>query len=124
MVGNVTLSGHILRHWVMYGMPLNHTQLLEKMMLTVSAMKSNNTDFAKEIINQLIITKAHANFWAGKINITCGNAIGANDTFLRLDGWSKGVAFINGFNLGRYWPVMGPQVLYTFEFKISSLLQK
>ena len=36
------------------------------------------------------------------------------DTFLKLDGWSKGVAFINGFNLGRYWPIMGPQVtLYT-----------
>lgn len=34
------------------------------------------------------------------------------DTFLRLDanGWSKGVAFVNGHNLGRYWPVKGPQV--------------
>jgi beta-galactosidase len=30
------------------------------------------------------------------------------DTFLSLDGWDKGVAFINGFNLGRYWKV-GPQ---------------
>ena len=30
------------------------------------------------------------------------------DTFLRLDGWKKGVVFINGFNLGRYWEV-GPQ---------------
>lgn len=30
------------------------------------------------------------------------------DTFLRLDGWEKGVAFINGFNLGRYWKA-GPQ---------------
>lgn len=36
------------------------------------------------------------------------------DTFLRLDGWNKGVAFLNGFNLGRYWPVAGPQItLYT-----------
>ena len=34
----------------------------------------------------------------------------ANDTFLLLDGWSKGVAFINGFNIGRYWPVEPPQV--------------
>ena len=31
------------------------------------------------------------------------------DTFLQLDGWHKGVAFINGFNLGRYWPIVGPQ---------------
>lgn len=32
------------------------------------------------------------------------------DSFLRLDGWGKGVAFLNGFNLGRYWPLAGPQV--------------
>lgn len=30
------------------------------------------------------------------------------DTFLRVDGWVKGVVFLNGFNLGRYWEV-GPQ---------------
>ncbi len=31
------------------------------------------------------------------------------DTFLRLDGFTKGVAFVNGFNLGRYWNTAGPQ---------------
>ncbi|CAF1691168.1 unnamed protein product, partial [Adineta ricciae] len=31
------------------------------------------------------------------------------DTYLSLDSqWTKGVAFINGFNLGRYWSI-GPQ---------------
>ncbi len=30
------------------------------------------------------------------------------DTFLSLEGWTKGVALINGFNLGRYWET-GPQ---------------
>ncbi|MBW8806701.1 MAG: beta-galactosidase, partial [Catenulisporales bacterium] len=30
------------------------------------------------------------------------------DTYLHLDGWTKGVAWINGFNLGRYWS-RGPQ---------------
>jgi len=30
------------------------------------------------------------------------------DTFLKLDGWVKGVAYVNGFNLGRYWE-KGPQ---------------
>ena len=24
--------------------------------------------------------------------------------------WQKGVAYINKYNLGRYWPIMGPQV--------------
>ncbi|XP_029537166.1 beta-galactosidase-1-like protein 2 [Oncorhynchus nerka] len=30
------------------------------------------------------------------------------DTFIRLPGWSKGVVFINGQNLGRHWSI-GPQ---------------
>ncbi|OME95218.1 MULTISPECIES: glycoside hydrolase family 35 protein [Paenibacillus] len=30
------------------------------------------------------------------------------DTFIRLDGWGKGVVWVNGFNLGRYWE-HGPQ---------------
>ncbi|MEU9095804.1 beta-galactosidase family protein [Streptomyces sp. NPDC048428] len=33
---------------------------------------------------------------------------GTADTFLHLDGWTKGNAWINGFALGRYWS-RGPQ---------------
>ena len=40
-------------------------------------------------------------------------------SFLKVTGgWSKGVAAINGFGLGRYWPDMGPQV--RAETKISN----
>jgi beta-galactosidase len=35
-------------------------------------------------------------------------AAGPEDRYLRLEGWTKGNAFINGFNLGRYWS-RGPQ---------------
>jgi beta-galactosidase len=31
------------------------------------------------------------------------------DTFLAFPGWTKGVAWLNGFNLGRYWEEKGPQ---------------
>ncbi|NXJ09049.1 BGAL galactosidase, partial [Odontophorus gujanensis] len=31
------------------------------------------------------------------------------DTFVKFPGWSKGQLWINGFNLGRYWPHRGPQ---------------
>jgi beta-galactosidase len=34
------------------------------------------------------------------------------DTFLQLEGWTKGVVFINGFNLGRYWNKGPQQTLY------------
>ncbi|XP_031714542.1 beta-galactosidase-1-like protein [Anarrhichthys ocellatus] len=31
------------------------------------------------------------------------------DTFLKLSEWTKGQVWINGVNLGRYWPARGPQ---------------
>ncbi|XP_029314963.1 beta-galactosidase-1-like protein [Cottoperca gobio] len=31
------------------------------------------------------------------------------DTFLKLNKWTKGQVWINGMNLGRYWPARGPQ---------------
>ncbi|CAB1349098.1 unnamed protein product [Coregonus sp. 'balchen'] len=34
------------------------------------------------------------------------------DTFIRLPGWSKGVVFINGQNLGRHWSIGPQQTLY------------
>jgi beta-galactosidase len=35
-------------------------------------------------------------------------ADGPEDRYLRLDGWTKGNAYVNGFNVGRYWS-RGPQ---------------
>ncbi|XP_054443465.1 beta-galactosidase-1-like protein 2 [Pteronotus mesoamericanus] len=34
------------------------------------------------------------------------------DTFMKLEGWEKGVAFINGQNLGRYWNIGPQETLY------------
>lgn len=31
------------------------------------------------------------------------------DTFIDMTSWGKGVVFVNGFNLGRYWTAIGPQ---------------
>ena len=47
-------------------------------------------------------------FWKGHFKTQC-NETASKDTFLKLKGWKKGIAYINGINLGRYWPSMGPQ---------------
>ncbi|UYV72287.1 GLB1 [Cordylochernes scorpioides] len=44
-------------------------------------------------------------YWA---NITVPEST-PKDTFLKLDGWGKGFAWLNGHPLGRYWPTKGPQ---------------
>ncbi|KAJ0062008.1 hypothetical protein NL108_014906 [Boleophthalmus pectinirostris] len=35
-----------------------------------------------------------------------------SDTFVKLTGWEKGVVFVNGLNLGRYWSIGPQQALY------------
>uniref|UniRef100_A0A914DAJ3 Beta-galactosidase n=1 Tax=Acrobeloides nanus TaxID=290746 RepID=A0A914DAJ3_9BILA len=32
------------------------------------------------------------------------------DTFFDSRGWGKGQLFVNGYNIGRYWPTAGPQM--------------
>jgi len=34
------------------------------------------------------------------------------DVFLDMHGWGKGIVFVNGYNLGRYWKVGPQQTLY------------
>lgn len=46
-------------------------------------------------------------FLVGEFNIVEGQRL---DSFLNTDGWGKGVAYVNGHNLGRYWPIVGPQM--------------
>ncbi len=44
-----------------------------------------------------------ANFFRGTFDLPI-----VGDTYLDLSGWTKGVVWINGRNLGRYWKI-GPQ---------------
>lgn len=37
------------------------------------------------------------------------NVINPLDTYVDMTEWGKGVVFVNGFNLGRYWSYGGPQ---------------
>ncbi|KAF5192749.1 Beta-galactosidase [Thalictrum thalictroides] len=46
-------------------------------------------------------------FYKGSFKIDSINQV--KDTFLWFTGWSKGIAFVNDFNLGRFLPSHGPQ---------------
>ncbi|XP_055686605.1 beta-galactosidase-like [Lutzomyia longipalpis] len=46
-------------------------------------------------------------FFLGTLTVTADNI---GDTYLDTTSWGKGVLYVNGFNLGRYWPVVGPQI--------------
>ncbi|XP_036884950.1 beta-galactosidase-1-like protein 2 isoform X1 [Sturnira hondurensis] len=47
-------------------------------------------------------------FFLGALSVD----LSPSDTFMKLEGWEKGVAFINGQNLGRYWNIGPQETLY------------
>lgn len=80
----VRLDRQFLFNWEIYTIPLDNLSSLE--------FEEN----IKDVEN-------HPRFFKGTFNVS---EIG--DTFLDFTGWEKGVVYINGFNLGRYWSE-GPQ---------------
>lgn len=82
ILGGVLLGPHFLFDWTIYPLPL--TDL-------------NRLAFAPARLEGLPAFY-RGSFWLDQ----------PQDTFLALPGWTKGVAWINGLNLGRYWN-KGPQ---------------
>jgi len=80
----VTLSGMTLMNWKVFLLPLADAW--------VSALPADTDPGARPGM-----------FFAGDFTLA-----GPADTFLDLSGYRKGVVWVNGHNLGRYWDV-GPQ---------------
>ncbi len=82
IAGCVQLNGHMHYNWEMYPLPFDN---LEKL------------DF----------TKGYEEGLPAFYRFTF-EAEECCDTWLDFGGWGKGCAFVNGFNIGRYWEI-GPQ---------------
>lgn len=126
IVSNVTLGGKvILTDWQMFSMPLNNTIMLSKYVTAALHAQNSNEYAALKYAQSRQNTLGTASFWVGHFTVPCSHDISL-DTFLEFPGgWSKGVAFLNGFNLGRYWPIVGPQkTLYVPGVKLRKPCQK
>jgi beta-galactosidase len=80
----VTLNGMTLMNWKIYNLPMDEKYIYD--------LRSSNRNPGKEGI-----------FFKGNFFITA-----PGDTFLDLSNFKKGIAWVNGHNLGRYWEI-GPQ---------------
>ena len=78
----VQINGHMHNDWDIYTLPLDNV---------------DKVDFSKDY------AEGTPAFYRFTFNVD-----EKGDTFLDFEGWGKGVAFINGFNLGRFWEI-GPQ---------------
>ncbi|KAJ5949260.1 hypothetical protein N7454_000844 [Penicillium verhagenii] len=84
VVGNITVGGTVLSNWGLYPLPFTS---LPAAAATAPQVTTNSAPI----------------FYTASFDV---DAVG--DTFLELPGWKKGVVWVNGVNLGRYW-VIGPQ---------------
>ncbi len=85
----VTLDGVQLRGWSMYRLPFGKPPRL-------SAHPDPTT------LRPGVPTVYRGSFALERVG----------DTFLDMRGWNKGIVFVNGINLGRYWKVGPQQTLY------------
>ena len=91
LIGPITTDpADINPYWLTESLPLNNTNLAVFIPIIPSLASKLPTQLA---------------FFRFVFNVTS-----SLDTYLDVTGWGKGVAFVNGFNIGRYWPTRGPQM--------------
>lgn len=87
ITGSVSFAGKALKNWEMYQLPFS----------TVPALAVNTV--AGQITGPVV---KKATFSLEQVG----------DTYLDLRNWGKGVAWLNGHHLGRYWDIGPQQTLY------------
>ncbi|MBB6637123.1 beta-galactosidase [Cohnella thailandensis] len=97
----VRLDNQFIHGWTIYPLPMESLEGLE---FTSAAEGETGADSAG---HSEISAASGPAFYQGVFE-----AEEAADTFLRLDGWTKGNVFLNGFHLGRYWNAGPTRTLY------------
>ncbi len=86
----VTLNGMTLMNWEMYPLPLD-----EKFIHNLKAAGNTNEP------------NNNAKFFKGEFVLS-----ETGDTYFDMSKYSKGIVYVNGYNLGRYWSIGPQQRLY------------
>lgn len=112
-------------NWTMTGYPLTKYDAAILDEVSTSIDEEEHSENSDDVLREGPI------LYAGEFSIRAGQQI--NDTYVDPSGWGKvsrlipqrsiernskthfvspfeqGILYINGFNLGRYWPLVGPQ---------------
>ncbi|XP_059198470.1 beta-galactosidase [Centropristis striata] len=98
LVSNLTLGKDTLAGWTMYSLSIDE------------AVSQGLLGGTKPTDPPKPATLSLPAFYEGSFIIPDGIPALPQDTYIKLPNWRKGQVWINGFNLGRYWPTRGPQV--------------
>lgn len=97
LVSNLTLGADTLLGWTMYSLSID------------DAVNQGLLGDTKPTAQPAPTTFSLPAFYGGSFVIPDGIPDLPQDSYISLPQWRKGQVWINGFNLGRYWPSQGPQ---------------
>uniref|UniRef100_A0A2K6G5S2 Galactosidase beta 1 n=1 Tax=Propithecus coquereli TaxID=379532 RepID=A0A2K6G5S2_PROCO len=103
LVSNLTLNSSILTGWTIF--PLDTEDAVYSHLGGWDGQDDSYRGKAHSSSNYTLPA-----FYVGNFSIFSGIPDLPQDTFIQFPGWTKGQVWINGFNLGRYWPARGPQM--------------
>ncbi|KAL1217623.1 Beta-galactosidase 17 [Cardamine amara subsp. amara] len=101
ILSSVYLDGQILHGWKMIKIPFHNLNQVPNLSFEMQHSKKRTEKFTNDV------GQKEPALFAGEFSINTVEEI--RDTYLSFNGWGKGVAFVNNFNIGRYWPSRGPQ---------------
>ncbi|XP_058467993.1 beta-galactosidase-like isoform X3 [Malaya genurostris] len=114
LLGNIFINTQKIINWTMTGIPLDNIEQISKFI--ERRVQENQQYPHKSTLESEQLPEQHGpTLYYGTFNI---NDKEICDTYLNPTGWGKGVVFINGFNLGRYWPLAGPQITLWQSFRV------
>jgi len=102
---DVRLDKQVLSNWNMTQFPLESYDNLEQLITQSDEAARQGFQELKKLRTMLRTGPA---IYYGQLDIQKESDLA--DTYLDMSGWGKGIVFVNGENLGRYWPLVGPQV--------------
>ncbi|XP_030886423.1 beta-galactosidase [Leptonychotes weddellii] len=105
LISNLTLGSNILTDWMIF--PLDTEDAVRRHLGDWHGCNNGRHDKALAHSSSNYTLPA---FYTGNFSIPSGIPDLPQDTFIQFPGWTKGQVWINGFNLGRYWPARGPQM--------------
>lgn len=103
LVSNVTFNDDALTNWTMYPIDLGRIYQMSLSSNQFKQMVQENRRNRKPMdqANRYIPSVYYGYFFADPK---------PGDTFFNPNGWGKGQLYVNGRNIGRYWPQAGPQI--------------
>ncbi|KAK9282493.1 hypothetical protein L1049_005412 [Liquidambar formosana] len=109
ILSSVYLDGSILHRWKMILIPIQNLNEVQKInpLFQVAFSRFIKMSALKKLKDDSETKSNGPAFYAGRFAVNKMNQV--NDTFISFNGWGKGIAFVNEFNIGRFWPSVGPQ---------------